>query len=85
MIGASEGETLGDVLAVPGANEARCATCSIALERGAFTYDDDLTHAIDDACGALERYVAVAIRERDDPAQRATRRAGQDDRRTRER
>jgi len=29
----------------------------IALERSAFTYDDDLSAAIDDACSALEREI----------------------------
>jgi hypothetical protein len=32
----------------------------IALERSAFTYDDDLPRAIEDACAALERYIGAA-------------------------
>ena len=31
-----------------------------AFERSAFTYDDDLDAAIDDACRALERYIGSA-------------------------
>ncbi len=59
MIGAPEGETLGDTLRRPGANEAPLKDVLVSLERGAFTYDDDLAQAIGDACGALERYVAA--------------------------
>lgn len=59
MIGAPEGETLGDTLRRPGANQSPLRDVLIALERGAFTYDADLNPAIDDACAALERYAAV--------------------------
>jgi hypothetical protein len=55
MVGATDGETLGDVLGRPEASDTRMRELLIALERGAFTYDDDLRAAIEDACGALER------------------------------
>ncbi len=55
MVGATDGETLGDVLHRPEASDARMRSLLIALERGAFTYDDDLDAAIRDACSALER------------------------------
>jgi hypothetical protein len=55
-IGASEGETLGDVLRRPGSGEVPLRDVLIALERSAFTYDEDLSAAIADACAALERY-----------------------------
>jgi hypothetical protein len=56
--GASEGETLADVLKRPGASEPRMSDVLRALERAAFTYEDDLLRAIDGACDALERYLA---------------------------
>lgn len=59
MIGAPEGETLGDTLRRPGANESPLRDVLIALERSTFTYDADLNPAIDDACAALERYAAA--------------------------
>lgn len=55
-IGASDGETLGDVLRRPAANDPPLRDALISLERSAFTYDDDLGAAIDDTCAALERY-----------------------------
>lgn len=55
-IGAPDGETLGDVLRRPGSNEPALREVLVALERSAFTYDEDLQAAIDDACAALERY-----------------------------
>lgn len=55
-IGAAEGETLGDVLTRPAAGDPTARAMLIALERSAFTYDDDLTAAIEDACAALRRY-----------------------------
>jgi hypothetical protein len=58
MVGAPEGETLGDVLSRPGANENPLRDVLIALERSTFTYDADLNLAIADACAALERYAA---------------------------
>ncbi|MFY9718225.1 MAG: hypothetical protein WAK16_01145 [Candidatus Cybelea sp.] len=58
MVGAPEGETLGDVLSRPGANESPLRDVLIALERSTFTYDADLNLAIPDACAALERYAA---------------------------
>lgn len=58
MLGVSEGATLDDVLRSPEAGDARMRTLLRALERGAFTYDDDLRPAIDAACDALEGYLA---------------------------
>jgi hypothetical protein len=55
IVGAPEGETLGDVLRRPGCNERALRDLLVALERSAFTYDEDLPGAIDDACAALER------------------------------
>ncbi|HLY03307.1 MAG TPA: hypothetical protein VKR56_12540 [Candidatus Cybelea sp.] len=55
-IGASEGETLADVLRRPGCGQGVLRDLLVALERSAFTYDEDLPGAIDDACAALERY-----------------------------
>lgn len=60
MVGASDGETLGDVLRRPDSHEDTMPQLLVALERSAFTYDDDLPRAIDDACAALERYIGVA-------------------------
>lgn len=54
MIGASDGETLGDVLQRPDASDARMRSLLRSLERAAFTYDADLSPAIDDACADLE-------------------------------
>ncbi|HKE36435.1 MAG TPA: BatD family protein [Candidatus Baltobacteraceae bacterium] len=54
MIGASEGETLADVLQRPDTTDARMRTLLRSLERAAFTYDADLMQAIDDACASLE-------------------------------
>jgi hypothetical protein len=55
-IGAPEGETLGDVLCRPGCSEGPLRDLLVALERSAFTYDEDLAAAIDDAGAALEHY-----------------------------
>jgi hypothetical protein len=60
MVGASDGETLGDVLRRPESHDEIMRQLLIALERSAFTYDDDLPRAIDDACSALERYIGAA-------------------------
>jgi hypothetical protein len=57
MVGASDGETLGDVLQRPDARAGTMRQLLIALERSAFTHDDDLRAAIEDACSALERYI----------------------------
>jgi hypothetical protein len=54
MIGASDGETLADVLGRPDAADARMRSLLRSLERAAFTYDADLSPAIDDACASLE-------------------------------
>jgi hypothetical protein len=58
MVGAWDGETLGDVLLRPEASDPRTRDILRALERAAFTYDDDLGNAIADACTALEHYLA---------------------------
>ena len=42
MLGASDGETLGDVLRLDEALDEPTRSLLIALERSAFTYDDDL-------------------------------------------
>jgi hypothetical protein len=60
-IGASEGATLADVLRRPGSDDVPLRDVLIALERSAFTYDADLTAAIEDACGALERYAGSLV------------------------
>ena len=57
MVGANDGETLGDVLKRPEA-EGAFRDLLIALERAAFTYDLDLPAAVNDACLALERALA---------------------------
>lgn len=59
MNGASEGETLGDVLRRAPSNGVAARDVLIALERSAFTYDADLKAAIEDACAALARYAEV--------------------------
>jgi hypothetical protein len=58
MIGASDGETLADVLQRPDATDARMRALLRSLERAAFTYDADLAPAIDDACSSLETILA---------------------------
>jgi len=60
MAGASDGETLGDVLRRPESRGQTMRHLLIALERSAFTYEADLQAAIDDACAALERYIGEA-------------------------
>ncbi len=57
MLGAAEGETLADVLRRPQTGDEAVRGLLIALERSAFTYDEDLNAAIDDACAALQRYI----------------------------
>jgi hypothetical protein len=59
MVGANDGETLGDVLRRPESAETAMHDLLISLERSAFTYDDDLRAAIDDACAAFERYIGT--------------------------
>ncbi|HEY1868150.1 MAG TPA: hypothetical protein VGG70_07605 [Candidatus Cybelea sp.] len=61
MVGASDGETLGDVLRRTDAHNRVTRELLVALERSAFTYEQDLHAAIEDACGALERYVESAV------------------------
>jgi hypothetical protein len=60
MVGASDGETLGDVLRRPESSDGTMRDLLVALERSAFTYDGDLRVAIEDACAALERYIGSA-------------------------
>jgi hypothetical protein len=60
MVGASDGETLADVLRRTDAHDRMTRELLVALERSAFTYEQDLRGAIDDACGALERYIEAA-------------------------
>lgn len=60
MVGASDGETLADVLRRPDPQDRVTRELLVALERSAFTYEEDLRAAIDDACGALERYIESA-------------------------
>lgn len=59
MVGASEGETLADVLQLPQAAPQGMRDLLAALERAAFTYDDDLAPAVAGACDALQRYLAT--------------------------
>ncbi|MFZ0030564.1 MAG: hypothetical protein WAK84_01665 [Candidatus Cybelea sp.] len=60
MAGASDGETLNDVLRATGTHDTTIRDLLTALERSAFTYDGDLGAAIDDTCRALERYIGSA-------------------------
>lgn len=60
MVGASDGETLADVLRRTNSHDRVTRELLVALERSAFTYEDDLRAAIDDTCGALERYIESA-------------------------
>ncbi len=60
MLGAGDGETLGDVLRRPESSDPVMRGLLIALERSAFTYDGDLRGAIEDACAALERSIGSA-------------------------
>jgi len=60
MVGASDGETLADVLRRTDAHDRITRELLVALERSAFTYEQDLHGAIEDACGALERYIEAA-------------------------
>jgi hypothetical protein len=57
MLGASGGATLGDVLRRRESGDPTMRDLLVALERAAFTYDDDLQAAIEDGCGALERSI----------------------------
>lgn len=57
MVGAPDGETLGDVLRRIDPRDVPMRDLLIALERSAFTYDADLRAAIDDSCSALARYI----------------------------
>ena len=61
MVGASDGETVADVLRRTDSRDRVMRELLVALERSAFTYEDDLRAAIDDTCGALERYIEAAV------------------------
>jgi hypothetical protein len=54
-VGASEFETLADVLRRPAAHDAAVRAVLRALERAAFTHDENLPDAIRDAIVALEK------------------------------
>lgn len=58
MVGASDVETLADVLHRPPVATLRVREILIALERAAFTYDADLNGAVELAIAALERALA---------------------------
>jgi hypothetical protein len=58
MVGASDAETLDDVLRRPNVTDPLMRELLRALERAAFTYDGDLGPAIDAAIVALERAAA---------------------------
>jgi hypothetical protein len=55
LVGASETETLGDVLRRPGATDPAMRSLLIALERAGFTFDEDMQTAIDATIAQLER------------------------------
>lgn len=57
-IGAGDGETLADVVRRPAAHDPGLRAVLRALERAAFTNDDDRPAAIEDALHALDRYRA---------------------------
>jgi hypothetical protein len=57
MAGAPDGETLGDVLRRIDLRDVPMRDLLVALERSAFTHDDDLNAAIDDTRAALARYI----------------------------
>jgi len=59
LLGAEEGATLADVLARPTARSAAMSELLRALERAAFTYDEDLPAAIARARRALEHVLEV--------------------------
>jgi len=59
MLGADAGRTLTDVLQCPEASEPAMRDVLRALERAAFTYAGDVPAALDNARGALERYLEV--------------------------
>lgn len=54
LVGATDTETLADVLRRPSAYDARMRDALVTLERAAFTYDSDLPAAIDAAIHSLE-------------------------------
>ncbi len=58
LVGASDSETLSDVLRRPAANDVRVRDVLRSLERAAFTYDSDLPAAIEAAIISLEHALA---------------------------
>lgn len=58
-VGASQFDTLADVLRRPAAHDAAVRAVLRALERAAFTHDADLRSALDDAISVLERIARV--------------------------
>ena len=56
-LGATEGATLSDVLTRSQATQPVVRGLLIALERAAFTYDADVSAAIDAASNALQNYI----------------------------
>lgn len=55
LLGAPEGTTLAALLRRPNAADPQMRDVLRALERAAFTYDDDLHGAMADACDAMQR------------------------------
>ena len=60
MIGASDGETLADVLRRPEAQEVTLSQSSSPSSAMPSPTNADLDAALDDACSALERYIGSA-------------------------
>ncbi len=60
MVGASDAETLADVLRRIDPEERPMRALLFALERAAFTHDGDLGHAIDRVIGQLDDMVGTA-------------------------
>lgn len=58
MVGASDAETLADVLRRIEPNERQMRGLLFALERASFTYDGDLSHAIDHVIVRLDELIA---------------------------
>ena len=58
LVGANDKETLADVLARPDANDPAMRELLRRIERAAFTYDEDLSEAIDSVLTTLEQMTA---------------------------
>lgn len=63
-LGATQGATLSDVLVHPQATQPVTRALLIALERAAFTYDADVSSAIDAASTALRNYIETLSPEK---------------------